>query len=129
MSSPIDFLLAQLSQLQADLDRYRRMLDGLRNAVVVNEKICDAEAELRLLQDPVWNKVRRLEAAARRSWLSFHRALTDLRKQEQQQARESEATQSQAHQSTAANAQPAAATKVNGVAPGHAPQPHPYPKQ
>jgi hypothetical protein len=80
VNNPEPFLLRQLASLEADLDRYGRILDALRLKLMRDHKCSDVEAELLLLEDADAKQIRRQQNQARRHWHSFNRALEKHRK-------------------------------------------------
>jgi hypothetical protein len=74
------FLLREMAALEADLHRFQRMLDGLRLLTMKQHACSDIDAELHLQADRTWKQLRRQQAAARRAWLAFQRALDKHRK-------------------------------------------------
>jgi hypothetical protein len=112
-----NFLLRQLAALEADLDRFDRLLDGLRLLAMRERNCSDVEAELALQEDRTWKQVRRQQAAARRAWLSFHRTLEKLRKAARNNAQPNNAQSN--------DAEPASPSSPPPAPPAAAPQPPP----
>jgi hypothetical protein len=80
VNNPEPFLLRQLASLEADLDRYGRILDALRLKFMRDHGCSDIEAEMLLLEDADAKQIRRQQNQARRHWQSFNRALDKHRK-------------------------------------------------
>lgn len=78
--NPELFLLQQLASLEADLNRYGRILDALRLKFMRDHKCSDIEAEILLLEDADAKLIRRQQNQARRHWQAFSRVLEKHRK-------------------------------------------------
>jgi hypothetical protein len=128
MKTTEHFLLGQLAELEADLDRFGRMLDALREITVREQKCTDIGAELFLQDDATWKRLRRQQAAARRAWLSFNRALEKHRKQNAAPESTSDAnTQSNDAAPAPGPAEPPSPHRPPPPPGQPAPQPHPAP--